>query len=183
VKIALGFSPINWMLFAVVAALSLLVLPSLFARDAVSVSAPAAQVSEARLAPGTEGLLRQSAAHLSKMQRGASIGGFPGFEPPGDDEKYRRKIKEQNYNAQDVNDWVQEINNFLKQIIEKNPRMSLEEILQKQGLTPSQIENLLDALRDTEVTARGMQDYGVTTETATTLRTLLETLGVAPWRY
>lgn len=169
--------------------MSLLVLPTLFARDAVRLPVPAVQVSEARLAPGTEGLLRQTAAHLSKMQRGESIGGFPGFEPPDDDEKYRRRIKEQHITARDVNDWVKEINNFLRQIIKKNSRMSLEEILQtespfgKQGLTPSQIENLLDALRDTEVTARGMQNYGVAPETATTLRTLMETLGVAPWLY
>ncbi|MEK7278771.1 MAG: hypothetical protein AAB427_15575 [Chloroflexota bacterium] len=154
-----------------------------FADRANLVLAPDGQAHEVRLAKGTEGLLRQTAEHLSKMQRGASIGGFPGFEPPEDDKEYRDKVKNERYTAQDVNDWVKEINNFLKQIIKKNPRMSLEEILQKQGLTPPQFENLLDALRDTEVTARGMQNYGVTTETAATLRTLMETLGVAPWLY
>ena len=134
-KIALAFSPFNFaFLFAagVAAVLGRLMQQVLPASRAVGVSAPAIQISEARLAPGTEGLLRQTAAHLSKMQRGASVGGFPGFEPPDDDEKYRRRIKEQHFTAQDVNDWVKEINNFLKQISKKNPRMSLEEILQKQ---------------------------------------------------
>ncbi|MBI3914317.1 MAG: hypothetical protein HY327_09065 [Chloroflexi bacterium] len=177
--VAIAPSRFNLTLLAL--ALAGVVALSLAVSRAMSVSAPAVQVSAARLANGTEGLLRQTAAHLSKMQRGASVGGFPGFEPPDDDEKYRRRIKEQHLTAQDVNDWVKEINNFLRQIIKNNPRMSLEEILQKQGLTPSQTENLLDALRDTEVTARGMQNYGVAPETAATLRTLLETLGVALW--
>mgnify|MGYP001609778939 CR=1 FL=1 len=105
-KIALGFSPINWMLFAVGAALSLFVLQMLPASRAVIVSAPAAQVSEATLAKVTEGLLRQTALHLSKMQRGASVGGFPGFEPPDDDKEYRDKVKNERYTPQDVNDWV-----------------------------------------------------------------------------
>ncbi len=162
----------------------------LVANRAAIVSAPAVQVprsgssiSEARLAKGTEGLLRQTAEHLSRMQRGESIGGFPGLEPPDDDDKYRRKIKDQSYRAEEVNHWVKEINNFLTQIVKKNSGLSLEEILQKQGLTPSQIESFFDALRNAEVMARGMQDYGVTAETATTLRTLMETLGVAPWLY
>lgn len=119
---------------------------SLAASRIVSVSAPAAQVSQARLANGTKGLLRQTALHLSKLERGQSIGGFPGFEPPEDDEEYRRKIKEQNYSAQDLNGWVKEINNFLTQIVRKNPGVSLEKILQKRGLTQAQIDEFVEAL-------------------------------------
>ena len=37
------------------------------------------QIAEAKLATGTEGLVKQTAEHLSKMQGGASIGGFPGL--------------------------------------------------------------------------------------------------------
>lgn len=132
----------------------------------------------ASLAPGTEGLLKQTAAHLSKMQGGESIGGFPGFEPPDDDEKYKQKIKNKNYSAQDVNDWVKEINNFLKQIIEKNPGMTLEEILTKQGLTAEQIEKFILALKDTELMARSMATFGVDTARALALRELLIQLGV-----
>lgn len=146
----------------------------------LTASAPAS-VAQASLAPGTEGLLRQTAGHLSKMLGGASVGGFPGFEPPGDDDKYRRKIEERSYTAEEVNYWVKEINNFLGQIVKKNPGMSLEEILQKQRLNASQIENFLDALREIEVVARSMQGYGVTSETVTLLRALMETLGIAAW--
>ncbi|MEK9163635.1 MAG: hypothetical protein AAB261_10025, partial [Chloroflexota bacterium] len=73
------------------------------------------QISTRHLADGTEGLTKQTALHLSKMQKGKSIGGFPGFEPPDDDERYKRKVKDGEYNAQDVNNWVKEINNFLRQ--------------------------------------------------------------------
>ncbi len=155
---------------------------SLAMSRAVSVSAPAVQVSEARLAPGTEGLLQQTAAHLSKMQRGASIGGFPGFEPP-DDEKYRRKIKEQNYSAQDLNGWVKEINNFLGQIVKKNPGLSLEEMLQRQGLSPSQIDSFTRALRDTHFTATSLKGFGVEIKTVETLESLMSQLGVSAWTY
>jgi len=135
----------------------------------------------ARLAPGTDALLQQTAAHLSRMQRGASIGGFPAFEPP--DDKYRRKIENEAYTARDVNDWVGDINNFLRQIADKNPGLTLEEILQRHGATPGQIKEFLDALRAVQATTEGMEGYGVTTETAQTLKSLLELLGVSLWVY
>ena len=115
------------------------------------------------------------------MNKGASVGGFPGFEPPEDDKKYRSKVNDGNFNAQDVNDWVKEINNFLRQIVQKNPGMTLEEILQKQGLTAEQIANFSDTLRNVEVMARSMKHYGVAPETAETLTALMETLGAVPW--
>jgi hypothetical protein len=156
---------------------------SLAMSRAVFISAPAVQVSEARLVPGTEGLLRQTAAHLSKMQRGASVGGFPGFEPPDDDEKYRRKIKEQNYSAQDVNDWVKEINNFLNEIAKKNPGLSLEEILQRQGLSQVETREFVEALQSTHNTAKVLSEYGVNPETVKILESLLKTLRVPIWSY
>ena len=145
--------------------------------------APAGQVHEARLAKGTDGLLQQTAEHLSKMQRGASIGGFPGFEPPDDDEKYRRKIKEGRYSAQDINDWVKQINNFLKQIVKKNSGLSLEEILQRHGSSQAEIIEFMNALRDAEYTAGSQVGYGVSSETAGTLRSLMQALGVSTWSY
>ncbi len=143
--------------------------------------APGGQVHEARLAGGTEGLLRQTAEHLSRMQGGASIGGFPGFEPPDDDEEYRRKIKDKTYDGQDVNDWVREINNFLRQIVKKNPGLTLEEILQRQGLTPGQIDGFVKALRDAHATADGMSGHGVNEATVEMLEGLMKTLGVSTW--
>ncbi|MBI4739672.1 hypothetical protein HY772_09125, partial [Candidatus Woesearchaeota archaeon] len=106
---------------------------------------------------------------------------FPGFEPPDDDEKYKEKIRTKNYSPRDVNDWVKEINNFLKQIIKKNQGMTLEEILTKQGLTAKQIEEFTFALKDTELAARGMARYGVDYARAQSLRELLIELGVSLW--
>jgi len=143
--------------------------------------AHAPRVVTARLAPGTEGLLQQTAEHLSKMQGGDSIGGFPGFEPPGDDEKYRRKIKDRDYNPQDVNDWVKEINNFLRQITNKNRGLTLEVILQRQGLNRGQIDSFINTLRDTQATAAGMEGHGVSEATAKTLEALMKVLGVSTW--
>jgi len=181
-KNTLRFSPINSVfLCGAVAALSLLSLQMSFASRVVIVSAPAAQISEARLAPGTEGLLRQVAEHLSRMQGGASIGGFPGFEPPGDDDKYRRKIENQSASGEEINHWVKEINNFLNQIVKKNPGMTLEEILQKAGLTPNQIDQFVNALRNTHATAAGMEGVGVNEATVKTLESLMKVLGVIPW--
>jgi len=149
---------------------------------ALTITTPAPQVAHAAsLAPGTERLLKQTALHLSKMQGGASVGGFPGFEPPDDDGKYKEKIKNKNYSPRDVNDWVKEINNFLKQIIRKNPEMTLEKILTKQGLTAKQIEEFTFALKDTELAARGMASYGVDYARAQALRELLIELGVSLW--
>ncbi len=151
-------------------------------RYAPPLNAPAPHVARAAsLAAGTEGLLKQTAAHLSKMQGGESIGGFPGFDPPDDDEKYKQKIKNKNYSPRDVNDWVKEINNFLRQIIEKNPEMKLEEILMKQGLTTEQTRNFILALKDTELAARGMATKGVEASRALALRELLLKLGVTLW--
>ena len=137
------------------------------------------QLAAARLIPGTEGLLRQAAEHLSKMQGGKSVGGFPAFEPP--DDKYRSKIKNRSYSAEEANHWVKEINNLLRQIAEKNPGLTLEEILQRQGLTPREIDDFIIVLKNVQATARGMEGYGVTTETMNVLNGLFETLGVVPW--
>ncbi|MBI5080965.1 MAG: hypothetical protein HZB17_06635, partial [Chloroflexi bacterium] len=148
---------------------------------ALTITIPAPQVARAAsLAPGTEGLLKQTAIHLSKMEGGVSIGGFPGFEPP-DDEKYKQKIKNKYYSARDVNDWVKEINNFLKQIIEKNPGMTLEEILTKQGVTPTQIGEFMKALRNLKITVEGMDGYGVDPARAKLFVELLLKLGVTAW--
>ncbi len=150
---------------------------------ALVVSVPAVQVSEASLAKVTEGLLRQTATHLSKMLEGESIGGFPGFEPPKDDKEYRRKIKEQNYSAQDVSNWLKEINNFLGEIVKRNPGLSLEQILQRQGLAQTQSQNFIAALQRIHYTADGMKGLGVSEKTVETLASLLKTLGVPTWVY
>lgn len=141
------------------------------------------QAVVASLASGSESLLQQTVAHLSKMQRGHSIGGFPGFEPPENDEKYRRKISNQEYTAQDVNGWVKESNNFLQQLADKNPGLTLEEILHRQGLTQIQIDEFVEALRETQFVARAQVGQGVRSETVETLKTILERLGVALWQY
>ena len=185
-KIALGWPSFNSaFLFAAGAALILgaLMLQMLPASRAVSVSAPAVQVSEARLAPVTEGLLRQTALHLSKMQGGASVGGFPGFEPPDDDEKYRDKIKNERHTPQDINDWVKEINNFLNQIVKRNPGLSLEKILQKQGLSQAEIDGFIEALQSAHNTAKTLSEYGVNPETVKILESLMKTLRVPVWTY
>ncbi|MBK6432165.1 hypothetical protein [Candidatus Amarolinea dominans] len=146
----------------------------------LTASAPAS-VAQASLAPGTEGLLRQTASHLSKMLGGASVGGFPGFEPPDDDEKYRRKIKDQDYSAEDLNGWVKEINNFLNQITKRNPGQSLEELLERQGLSQTQIREFVQSLQQAHYTAKGMSGHGVNPQTVLTLDSLMEILGVVPW--
>ena len=148
----------------------------------LTASAPAS-VAQASLAPGTEGLLRQTASHLSKMLGGASVGGFPGFEPPKDDKEYQRKVRERDYKAQDVNDWAKEITNFLSQIVKKNPGMSLEKILQEQGLSEFQVNDFVGALKNLHYTADGMKGSGVSAETVARLETLMEKLRVPTWGY
>jgi hypothetical protein len=138
-------------------------------------------VAETRLDPGTEGQLRQTATHMSKMLEGTSIGGFPGFEPPDNDEKYQRKIRESEYNGHDVNDWVKEICGYLENIIAKNPNMTLEQVLQKAGLSAKEIEEFLDALRTTHSIASGYRGFGVTEQTIERLTNLMEILEVLPW--
>ena len=172
-----------WFAASVILLVSVFVIQSHGASRAMVVSAPAAQVSEARLAKGTEGLLRQTAEHLSRMQRGESIGGFPGFEPPDDDDKYRRKIKDQSYTAEEVNHWVKEINNFLDQVVKKNPGLSLEKILQRQGLTRAQINNFIEALQEVHYRADLMKGFGVNEETIETLTGLMKTLRIPIWTF
>ena len=100
-KIAFSFSPFNsiFLFAAGVALVGAFMLQMLPASHTVSLSAPSAQVSEARLAPGAESLLKQTARHISKLMGGASVGGFPGFEPPDDDKRYKDKIRNQSYNG------------------------------------------------------------------------------------
>ena len=146
-------------------------------------SAP--QVVASKLAPGTEGLLRQTAEHLSKMQGGVSVGGFPGFEPPDDDEKYRSKIQDESYSGAELNHWLKEINNFLRQVIDKNPSSTLKEILQKQGLAAAEIDDFIFALQRTHYQANGMATAGsgVNAETVNAFEALLKTLRVLLWPY
>ena len=56
--------------------------------------------------------------------------------------------------------------------------MSLEEILQKQGLTQTETSNFIEALQRTYTTTKGMEGYRVTTETADILDALLKILRV-----
>lgn len=155
------------------------------------VVAPGSQAYEARLAKGpalslakgTEGLLRQTALHLARMQSGASVSGFPGFEPPDDDEAYRRKIRDRDYTAQDVNDWVKEINNFLAQIAKKNPGLSLEEILRRYGSNEEQIKQFIESLQEAHYMANSRVGYGVNLEMVRTLQSMMETLGVPTWEF
>ena len=115
-------TPIHFTAAILVALAALTVIESY----ALTITTPAPQVAHtASLASGTEGLLKQTALHLSKMQGVESIGGFPGFEPPDDDEKYKRKIKNSSASGEEVNTWVKEINNFLRQVANKNPGMTL----------------------------------------------------------
>ncbi|MDM8532326.1 hypothetical protein QUF63_14220 [Anaerolineales bacterium HSG25] len=138
-------------------------------------------VAETRLTPGTEGQLRQTAIHMSKMLEGESIGGFPGFEPPDNDKNYQRKIKKSEYNGQDVNDWVKEICSYLETIIKKNPNMTLEQILQKVGLSAKETEHFLDSIRNVHSIANGLENHGVNPVTLNRLVKLMERLGVEPW--
>ena len=139
-------------------------------------------VAEAKLAPGTTNLLQQTAAHMSKMLGGMSIGGFPGFEPDDDDEKYQSKVKGSTFKDFEVNYWVKEICNFLEQVHQKNPSLTLEQILRLAGLSATQIKSFLDALREIYSIANGQEGFGVTTETVLRLNTLMQKLGVEPWR-
>ncbi len=149
---------------------------------ALTITTPSSQVARAAsLAPGTEGLLKQTALHLSKMEGGASIGGFPGFEPPDDDERYKRKVEKSTATGEEVNTWVKEINNFLRQIANKNPGVTLEKILEKQGLTSEQITSFSNALKDVHLNASTRVGYGVQESTAKTLEELMRLLGVGTW--
>jgi len=137
--------------------------------------------SQARLGKGTQGLLEQTALHISKLQGGESVGGYPGFEPPGDDERYKNKIRDRSYSGEEANDWLKEINNYLKQVVKKNPNLTLEEILQRAGLNQAEIEHFLEALREVHFLAEGLEGSDVTSQSFQTLQTLMEQLGVAPW--
>lgn len=139
------------------------------------------KVAEARLGKGTEGLVKQTALHMSKLLGGDSIGGFPGFEPPDDDETYRGKIRNQTYTGEEANHWIKEINSFLQQIVKKNPNMTLEEILQQAGLNASETQRFMSDLRDIHVIAKIHQESGVNPQTVEVLEELMEILGVAPW--
>jgi hypothetical protein len=142
---------------------------------------PAPQISQAARVKTTKGLLRQIALHLSKMHGGESVGGFPGFEPPEDDERYKDKIRNQSYSGEEVNHWAKEINNLLRQIADKKPGLTLEEILHRAGRKPGEIKSFIDGLRNVHATVESWEGYGVTPETVETLNALMKVLGVAPW--
>jgi len=152
--------------------------------------APAGQVFEAqRVKKQTRGQLEEIASHLSKMQGGESVGGFPGFEPPEDDadgshrEEYRREIKNRSYPPEKANHWLQEINGLLKWIIRKNPGLSFREILQRQGSTQVEIADFIERLQRAHYTAKAMSGYGVNPETVKILESLMKTLGVPTWQF
>jgi len=138
-------------------------------------------VVEARLGKGTEGLVKQTALHMSKLLGGEGIGGFPGFEPPDDDERYRKKIRNYSYTGEEANYWIKEINNFLRQIVKKNPGMTLEEILQETGMSAEDMTTYVDSVRNVLTIAESWENRGVTSATIKTLRSLMETFGVQPW--
>lgn len=140
-------------------------------------------VSQAAVNKQTKGLLKQAALHLSKLNGGLSVGGFPKFEPPDGDESYQHKINEGSYTGQEANHWLKEINNFLRQIIKKNPNMTLEQILQKAGFSASQITNFENNLRDALAIAQSFEHKGVSPVTLETLESLMIQLGVSPWLY
>jgi len=139
-------------------------------------------VAEAKLAPGTTSLLQQTAAHMSKMLGGMSIGGFPGFEPDDDDEKYQSKVKGSTFKEFEVNYWVKEICNFLEQVHQKNPSLTLEQILRLAGLSASQIHEFFNALRSIHAKAEAQIGFGVTESTVVRLEAIMKILGVVPWR-
>lgn len=135
-------------------------------------------VAQARLAPGTDALLKQTASHLSKLSGGISVGGFPPFRPPGEDERFKEKIKNSAYTPEEANYWLKEINNFLRQLVKKNPKMSLREILARQGLNEAQTENYLGVLQRVYEAVAKWEGKGVNSATLSTYRALLEQLGV-----
>ena len=61
--------------------------------------------------------------------------------------------------------------------------MSLEEILQKQGLSQVEIREFVEALQGTHNTAKVLSEYGVNPETVKILESLLKTLRVPLWSY
>lgn len=136
---------------------------------------------ETRLGVGSQALVQQTAAHLSKLSGGISVGGFPPFQPPDNDPRYRNKINNQSYTAEEANYWLKEINNFLQQLVQKNPGMSLEQILAKMGLLPLEIEDFLGTLRAVYSFAESNLSYGVQPETVETLKSLMAILKVLPW--
>jgi len=125
----------------------------------------------------SDGLLRVAAEHLSKLEGGASIGGFPGFEPP-DDERYKNKIKNRSYSGSEANDWLKEINNYLRQIIKRYPDKTLIEILRRHSLAQTEIDNFVKALQNAYTIGNRFKDAGVRAETLSLLRESLQTLGV-----
>jgi len=136
---------------------------------------------EIKLAPGTEDLVKQTAIHLSKLSGGVNVGGFPGFEPPEDDKKYQEKIKNQQFLADEINGWVREINNFLQQIVDKNPNLTLAEILKQLGKSTTEIEDFMDRLRAIQMWAESYRNFGINSETLDNLQHLMQILGVESW--
>lgn len=150
----------------------------LFRAPLLPVTITSEHVAQARLAPGTEGLTKQAAQHISKLTGGGSVGGLPPFRPPGNDKKYREKIKSRNYSPEEANYWIKELNKFLRQISDKNPDMNMREILTRQGLNELQATEFLAQLREVSTIAEGMSGHGVSPEAARVLLALLSKLGV-----
>ena len=130
------------------------------------------------MAKESDGLLRVAAEHLSKLQGGVSIGGFPGFEPPDDDKRYKRIVKNVSYTGEEANTWLKEIINYLRQLIKLYPGKTLAEILNRHGLSEPEIKSFTDALRRAYTIADGLKTQGVRPETLSALKELLPILGV-----
>lgn len=136
-------------------------------------------IAQARLAPGTDALLKQTASHLSKLLGGVRVGGFPPFRPPDDDERFKEKIKHRSYNAQEFDYWLKEVNKFLAELAKKNPNMSLREMLAKNGATRAEIdEYLLSLQRVYQLAEQSERVGGVSPLTVDALKALFLRLGV-----
>ena len=118
---------------------------------------------------------------MSKLNRGASVGGFPGFEPLDGDDDYKKKIDEGNFNAQDVNDWIKDKNKHLKNITKYNPNMTLDEILLDAGYNDAQVVKYIEVLKNAYATAEGIKGYGVTEAIVETLVSVMSEPGVPIW--
>jgi len=59
----------------------------------------------------------------------------------------------------------------------------LQKILQKQGLTQTQIDDFVGALQELQYAADGMKGSGVSAEMVARLESLMEKLGVPTWTY
>jgi|GEM_PF-1454067 len=160
-----------------IAALAVLFV-ALFSRPSPIPLVESPQAAPQLMAKESDGLLRVTAEHLSKLEGGASVGGFPGFEPPDDDERYKRKVKDSSYSGEEANTWLKEIINYLRQLIKRYPGKTLAEILKRHGLSEAEIDEFIKAVREAYNIAGRLRNDGVRAETITALQELLPILGI-----